>query len=259
MADLEDTFTKTLQNHEQIITDRNKGRSTPDTASSSVTKRIDSIRLHLEKRFCVKQENVSTGCTILPNGNLLIANCYQKSVLMEYSEDCRYICDIPCSKEPFDLTIIDYDRIAITHGHGSSNNIEILNMNNKTIEKEVNLNSSCYGISYQDNKLVRDRIYFTAKHNQTVHCISMAGDEIWVRKEISLINPWDIVVDDYQNVFIVDSDSNSLIVIQHDRSSSRKLLSGRKGLIKPRSLHYNKDKKALLVCDNNGGALYNFM
>lgn len=35
-----------------------------------VTKIIDNIRLRLDKRFYVKQENVSTGCTILPNGNI---------------------------------------------------------------------------------------------------------------------------------------------------------------------------------------------
>lgn len=77
----------------------------------------------------------------------------------------------------------------------------------------------------------KDRFYFTDEENKTVHCISMAGEEIWVRKEKSLVSPRGITVDDHQNVFIVDCDSNLLIVIQHDKSSSRTLLSKTDGLV----------------------------
>lgn len=62
----------------------------------------------------------------------------------------------------------------------------------------------------------KDRIYFTVGEDETVHCISVTGEEIWVRKEKSLSHPYGIAVDDHQNVFVVDQGSRSLIVIQHD-------------------------------------------
>ncbi|XP_071160570.1 uncharacterized protein [Mytilus edulis] len=247
------------------------------------TKSIHSIRLQLKKKFSVEQKDrqtILTGCTMLPNGNVLIAG---KNVVQEYSEDGKHIRDIPCSGEPFDLTVIDTDRIAVTRDNRC---IEILNINNTTVEgKLFQFKEHCYGISYQDNTIVmitqegidiidvggkvlksltvrcgsclgtaKDRIYFTV--DDAVHCISMAGDEIWIRKEKSLTNPWGIAVGDHQNVFVVDQRSNSLIVIQHDGKSSRTLLSTTDGLDKPRLLYYNNEKQVLLLCDNNGGYLY---
>ncbi|XP_063427250.1 uncharacterized protein LOC134710783 [Mytilus trossulus] len=250
------------------------------------TKSIHSIRLQLKKKFSVEQENQETfltGCTMLPNGNVLIANYDEKNVILEYSEDGKHIRDIQCSGSPLDLTVIDTDRIAVTYEEQC---IEILNINNNTIEgKLFHFEESCYGISYQDNTIViitqegidiidvggkvlksftvrcgsfigtaKDRIYFTV--DDAVHCISMAGDEIWIRKEKSLTKPWGIAVDDHQNVFVVDQESNSLIVIQHDGNSSRTLLSTTDGLDNPRPLYYNNEKKVLLLCDDKGCYLY---
>ncbi|CAC5356791.1 unnamed protein product [Mytilus coruscus] len=255
------------------------------------TKSINYVGLQLKTRFNVKQEGVLrvlTGCTMLPNGNLLIADYYGKNVLIEYNEDGKHIRDIPCSDSPFDLTVMDTERIAVTYANDVADDIEFLIIKNNTIEKKVNLNSICNGILCQDNKLfiviedgivitdiagkvlkqlivdcdscigtTKDRINFTVKDDQTVHCISMTGEEILVRKEESLVHPSGITVDDHQNVFVVDRDSNSLIVIQHDGRSSITLLSETDGLVNPRSLHYNKDKKVFLLCDGNGCALYN--
>ncbi|XP_052105735.1 uncharacterized protein LOC127738491 [Mytilus californianus] len=252
------------------------------------TKRIKNVRLQLKKRFNLKQDCNGlqlTGCTMLPNGNLLMAIYFGKKLLVEYSEDGKHIRDIPCSRSPFDLTVIDNDRIALTYGN---HYVEIFNKKNTSFEKEFRLESNCYGISYQDNKLfiitthgivitniagqvlktlyvdcgvylstTTDRIYFNVKRDQTVHCISMTGDEIWVHKEKSLVDPRGITVDDHQNVFVVDIRTSSLIVIQHEGRSSRTLLSKTDGLVNPLSLHYNNEKKELLLCDDNGCALYN--
>ncbi|VDI09834.1 tripartite motif-containing protein 2/3 [Mytilus galloprovincialis] len=249
------------------------------------TKSISSIRLRLKKRFSVEQQDIETalnGCTMLPNGNVLLANFVEANVILEFSEDGKHIRDIPCPGSPFDLTVIDTDRIAVTR---KDQCIEILNKKTNTIEETFELKVNCYGISYQDNTIVivtqegieiidvggkvlktltidcgeyigtsKDRIYFTVA--KTVHCISMAGNEIWVRKEQSLAHPFGIAVDEYQNVFIVDKVANSLIVIQHDGKSSRTLLSTTDGLDNPRSLHYNNEKKVLLLCDDNGCYLY---
>ncbi|CAG2230899.1 unnamed protein product [Mytilus edulis] len=340
-----------------------------------LTKSIENVHIELKERFEVKQKGFFTfeltGCTVLTNGNLLMANNHGNTILMEYSEDGKRIHDIPCSSKPFDLTVIDTDRIAVTYG--DKKYVEILNLKKNTVEKEVEFENDCYGISYQDNKLfiiitggivitdiegkvlktfyfecemyietTKDRIYFTTKrrsncklylhgrrgnmgcvpsrhrtcsdvmpldktaetakrstaladledsltitlqniqqtiydraaalknldgqkrkikntikdtrarilkklddfeqklllvldtqHERTIdriyftvekdknaHYISMADEAIWVHKVESLVDPRGITVDDHQNVFVVDQNSDLLTVIQHDGKAS---------------------------------------
>ncbi|CAG2230902.1 unnamed protein product [Mytilus edulis] len=189
-------------------------------------KTINNIHLKLKKRFKVNKKCVRmwlSGCTMLSNGNVLIVDYWGNNVLMEYSEDGKHIRDIPCSRRPFDLTIIDSDRIAVTYGDRKY--VNILNLKITTVGKKVKFYYSCYGISYQDDKLfissegivitditgkvlktlkvncgryvesTIDRIYFTDNRDHTVHCISMTGEEIWVHKVESLVIPRGITVD----------------------------------------------------------------
>ncbi|CAC5369284.1 unnamed protein product [Mytilus coruscus] len=212
-----------------------------------------NIRLKLKKRFKVNKNGLMmnlSGCIMLSNSNLLIADYLVSNVIMEYRKDGKHIRDIPCSGKPFDLTVIDTDRIAVSYG--ISKYIDILNMKNNTVDRKVQFDNSCYGISYQDNKLfistggiviiditgevlktldtnnglyletTIDKIYFAVKRDHTIHCISMAGEEIWVHKVESLVDPMGITVDDYQNVFVVDRNSNLLKVIQHDGRANKK-------------------------------------
>ncbi|XP_063427277.1 uncharacterized protein LOC134710808 [Mytilus trossulus] len=252
-------------------------------------KSIDSIHVKLKKRFNVKQKEDEeiwlSGCTMLQNGNLLIADYKGEGVLMEYSEDGQHIRNIPCSEPPFDLTVIDNDRIAVTYGHRKY--IQILNTKSHIVERKVKFDKDCYGISYQAKKLfiitddeivildiagnvliilttdcrfyletTVDRIYYNRDH--TVQCISMAGEEIWEHKENFLVSLGGITVDDHQNVLVADGESNSLIVIQHDGKARKTLLSEIDGLNRPTFLHYNKDNKTLLLCNEDGSvALYN--
>ncbi|XP_071160946.1 uncharacterized protein [Mytilus edulis] len=253
------------------------------------TNNINNVRLKLKKKIEVKQKGVLmwlSGCSILPNGNVLIANSLGKCVVMEYSEDGKHIRDIQCSHRPFDLTIIDTDRIAVTYGN--KKNIEILNIKYIKVESKVKLENDCYGISYQDNKLfiksggivitdikgkvmkklnigcelylktTKDRIYFI--NNSIIKCISMTGEKIWEHTEKSSSDLQGITVDDHQNVYVTDRESNTLIAIQHDGQCSKHLLSKTNGLSTPFALHYNKDRQVLLLCNSDKWAfLYNLV
>lgn len=147
-------------------------------------------------------------------------------------------------KYPFDLTVIENDRIAITYG---TCRIVILKIENNISKKTLRLfRKNCYGISYKDKTLViianegivitniagkvlkklkvdcdrylvtaKDRIYFTVGRDHTVHCLSMDGDEIWLHKVESLVLPTGITVDADQNVFTVDEASKQNITIQN--------------------------------------------
>lgn len=131
-----------------------------------------------------------------------------------------------------------------------------MNIKQNTVERKVEFANSCYGISYNANKLfviitngivildiagkvleiltiesglclvtTIDRIYFTDESNDILRCISMTGEEIWVHNMESLVYPRAITVDAHQNVLVADSKSNSVIVIQHDGKLSKILLS----------------------------------
>lgn len=140
---------------------------------------------------------------MLPNGNVLIAAPVDKNVLMEYSEDGKCIRDMPCFGCPFDLTVIDSDRIAVTY---QDRCIKILKKHN-TIKDKFESEEDSYGILYKDNTIIiitqdgikisdvegkvlktltvhcgsyietaKDIFYFTV--DNAVHCISMLCDEI---------------------------------------------------------------------------------
>ncbi|XP_071172202.1 uncharacterized protein [Mytilus edulis] len=116
---------------------------------------FDRTRLQLQQKFKIKDKNNNTnvrGCGILPNNHLLIADFNNKNTAMiEYSDDGRHIRDIPVSYQPFDLAIIDSDRMAVSYG--PKQNMEILNINNKTVHTKVTFEWGCYGISYQKGNI----------------------------------------------------------------------------------------------------------
>lgn len=83
----------------------------------SDTKSIKNIDLRFKTRFNVKKgndENHLSGCSMFPNGNVLIADFSREGDLTEYSEGGKLIRDIPCSGRPFDLAAIDSERFAIS-------------------------------------------------------------------------------------------------------------------------------------------------
>ncbi|VDI33204.1 Hypothetical predicted protein [Mytilus galloprovincialis] len=251
---------------------------------------FDRTSLQLRQKFQIKDKNNYTnlrGCWILPKSHLLIADYYGDKVIMEYKDDGRHIRDIPVSDQPFDLAIIDSDRIAVSY---FGNNMEILNINNKTVLAKVSFESGCYGISYQNGNIyisvvhegivemdvsgkrlrtiggkyakggmyhlttTHDRIYCTNIDQNLVYCCSMMGEDIWTFTNQSLNDPRGISADGDQNVFVVGLSSNNLMMIQHDGKDSKMLLSKSDGLNKPVSVHYNRDKKLLLVCNVKGDA-----
>ncbi|CAG2238333.1 unnamed protein product [Mytilus edulis] len=239
-------------------------------------KSIDNIQFQLRKTVNVEKKNTSmwlTGCTMLSNGNVLIADYVGKNFIMEYSEDGEHIRDIPCSNEPFDFTVMGSEHIAVSYG--DSKYIEILDMKNAPVGSNyVQCNGECYGISYQDNKLfinmngivitnitgkvlktlninwqyqrlylktTKDKIYFTS--NSTVTCISMSGEKIWEHTMKSSVSLRGITVDDHENVYVADEQSNTVISIQHDGQSSRHVLTKSSGLCKTKRVTLQHRRK----------------
>jgi hypothetical protein len=82
-------------------------------------KNSNDIHLQLQYKVNIKQESSSvmwiSGCTILPDGKILIADCRAKRQLMQYGKQGTSYLAIPISGNPFDLTLIDTERVGISY------------------------------------------------------------------------------------------------------------------------------------------------
>ncbi|VDI70799.1 Hypothetical predicted protein [Mytilus galloprovincialis] len=251
---------------------------------------LDSIRLLLRQKFTIKGVNkIKNVCggVILTNNHLLIVDKGLQRVIKEYNEDGRHIRDIPVSGKPFDLTVIDIDRIAVSY---NDRYMEILNIKDNEVNAKVAFKWPCYGIACQNGKVyikvlnegivefdvsskrlrtfgeqyggpsiiyiatTKNRIYCTDLVNKTIYCRSITGADIWTFTDESLVQPMGISVDGNENVFVVGTDSSNLMVIQRKRKLSKTLLTAADGLNNPVIVHYNQDTKLLLICNAGGNS-----
>ncbi|CAC5374799.1 unnamed protein product [Mytilus coruscus] len=256
---------------------------------------VHDTRLQLLKQFKVKQlgENMNiSGYAILANGNLLMADQSGQKVIMEYNEDGHFIRDIPVSAKPYNMIVIDTDRIAVSYG--VQKYIEIIDLKNKNVMKKVKLKNYCYGISFSDGKVyvvvrkegivvldmegtilntikfstggsvynittTKDKIYYTIMAENTVYCCSTYGKEVWNFKGTnSLVVPSGISADRDQNVIVLGLSSNNLLVLQNEGKISKALLTKTDGLDQPSSVCYNKENNMLLVCNQKNGDAFLF-
>lgn len=245
---------------------------------------ICNISVQLQQKFDLKQPTKS-----ITDNRIIIADYFGSGKLIEYTIDGNNIREIPASDEPYDLTAVATDRIAVTYG--SFQYLEIINRNNDNERKKVPCGSYCWGISYQDQRLyvfvngrgivvmdlngekfniidtnlssvyyiatTNDRIYYTDQGNNTVHCCSIHGQEIWVFKDQFISQPRGISVDYEQNVFVSCESSNNLTLIHHDGKDSKVLLTDQDELDKPGAVYYCKEKKSVCLGYKKGSvAIY---
>ncbi|XP_052065946.1 uncharacterized protein LOC127705657 [Mytilus californianus] len=175
-----------------------------------------------------------TGCLILHNGNILILDILKGNRIMEYDGQGQFVRYISCSGDPYYSTLIAPDQIAVTYF--SMNKIEIIHLSITQVQK-IRTTNQCEGISYRHGKLYvvmeemgivvlelsgkilytvtidfryvsniatsKDRIYYTNERKNTIHCLSLTGQEIWEYQNESIALPKGIAVADNQDVFVV--------------------------------------------------------
>ncbi|XP_071172329.1 uncharacterized protein [Mytilus edulis] len=247
---------------------------------------FNRTRLQLRQKFKLNRKNNVCACTVLQNGQLLIANVhsYVYSEIMEYNEDGRHIRDIPVPGKLFDLTVIDNNRIAVTYG----NHMMIMDIENNRVDTKITFERRCLGISYE-NKIIyalvvnegivkfdtsgnrlhtadckfidpgnvfcitttKDRIHCTDYYKNEIYCCSMTGKYIWTFTDKFPVDTQGISADSEHNLFVVGRNSNHLIMIKHNGTVSKVLLTESDGLNNPVPVHYNRDNKLLLICNES--------
>ncbi|CAC5361311.1 unnamed protein product [Mytilus coruscus] len=215
------------------------------------------------------------------------AQIQQKVKPAKYSEGRNYIGSIQVSAYPYDITVIDSDRIAITYGNEKC--FKIFNYRNSRVEKKILTGGCCWGLSQSNGKIYvkLDKVdlevyditgkklrtlaadcdeYISASKNNlfgasflqsTVCCYDMNGQEVWKFQDDSLAHPFGVSNDRSGNVFVVGRQSRNLILIQHDDKAYKHLLNLKEDSC-PSAVYYNTDKNTLLYCNEQGDycALY---
>ncbi|XP_063409082.1 uncharacterized protein LOC134692554 [Mytilus trossulus] len=247
---------------------------------------VADVKLQLITKVDIKKEGnmYITGCAILPGGNLLFSN-YRNKKLLEYSVEGTYIGSIQVSAAPYDITVLDSDRIAISYGEYKF--FEIFNYRKSLVDKKIQTGEHCWGLSQSNGNIyvVCENVevfdingkklrslnaeayeYISASKNNffcsddlhsTVCCYDMNGKEVWKFRDDSLEYPYGVANDCCGNVFVACRTSKNLIIIQHDGKTYKNLLDNEDNSFL-RAVCYNEDKNTLLYCDEQGDhcALY---
>ena len=247
-----------------------------------------NVQLHLEREFIISKEGTVvmaiSGCTVLPSGHLLVADNFGKPQLMEYTGDGRHVRNIPTWTVPFDVTVIDSTRIAVTYGYSEC--VEIIRLQDNNVEKKTLLENNCFGVTYQKGRIycvvfgkgivvmnlsgetldtitlsnslsvyyitsTENRLYYTDSKAHQVYCCSMSGEVVWVFQDERIVNPTGLSIDGNQNIFVVGKISENIVLIQNDGKDSKILGTPSQNLDKPNVICY--DKRRLLVCEENSG------
>ncbi|CAG2188396.1 unnamed protein product [Mytilus edulis] len=218
---------------------------------------------------------VVTGCVMLTNGDMLIADHWDRNIVLISNESDKHAKYSKIPNFPYDLTMMDSDHIAITHGESSTYALTVLKLSTGVVEKEIPTKQfaekystiqHCFGISYWDNKLYvmveKVGIVVLDTSGKALDTISIdtekVGQEIWVYQDKSIVEPCGLAVASNLDVFISCSKSNNVILIRCDGKDSKIVLQKGDNLVKPKAIHFNRERRELLVCNesNQHAAVY---
>lgn len=132
------------------------------------------VDLQFSLKFAVKPQLQISGCLILCDGRILIADFYTTGKLMEYDFTGNYVSDIDVEGRPFDLTEINQDRFAVTYPDIKC--LKIISNKISFVEKKTNFKNSCYGISSHNEKI------FTLVQKHGIMKIDLTGTILFTIK-----------------------------------------------------------------------------
>jgi hypothetical protein len=233
------------------------------------------------------------GCCILSNDKMvLVSHCIGEVIVVHKDGSRDYAINIR-SGHPFDVTCIDSNTIVVSV-EDRDNQIRIIDLNKRSITKQINSKSTVWGITYNDGSLIYcsenkglirihlkdnsitpvvscslppcsyvttngNNIYYT---NNTIHkitCCDMNGKVQWEFGDTNvLVQPSGITTDNNNNIDVVGLVSHNVVVISPDGQSHKVLLSHRDGLCLPCGICCDRASNQLLLINgrDNAGLLY---
>ncbi|CAG2238552.1 unnamed protein product [Mytilus edulis] len=227
----------------------------------------------------------------MPSGNIVFVD-QNNDRLIIHNENGLFVCEIPVSHWPVDVTCIDKNTVAVTHNAGS-NHIEIINIVNKKIVNQIKTSNLCYGITNEKGELIyyekgrgiqtadvnskstattvvkvdgeqywnyvttsKGKIYHTNSESGIVTCYRcFTGQKVWEYKDESVVESvYGVAVDNDSNVYVVSNENNSIVVLSPDGKHACRLLGRLNGIQCPCGIYFDKRRNILLVTNLCGTA-----
>jgi hypothetical protein len=266
---------------------RRKDKQAQMMVAGVPAKSISNICLKLKHQFTTGCNDI-TGCFILTGGKMAFIN-YDPAFLQILNVDGSKERNLSLPIwDALDVACIDQNTAAVTSP--SDKLITLVDLNNGKTVKSINTNTTCCGITSTNGMLVfsvfgkglikvdlkdgniveivafaadfwsrvtsfNDRLYYTDSMRSEVVCCDINGTILWTFTDKSVLKtPRSITVDDYGNVYVIDANPVNVIVIYPDGKEHRQLLSKADRLENPRSLHYDRKTRQLLVANANTSA-----
>lgn len=194
---------------------------------------------------------------------------------------------------PYDVTIIDESRVAVSHL--AAETISIVNLSTEKIEKTLSTENNLYGISYINNYIIfcvpraglkrlnltnetidsviddkkvainsyvvasKKKICYTCPDTSDgVVVLNSLYDVIFKLQDKTLLRfPCGVAIDRNKNVYMIGFESTNLLVITPD-GKTHQLLGKDEGLDSPTAVHYNYHTKQLMVVVCTKGKIHTY-
>ena len=232
--------------------------------------------------------SIILSCVILPNKQMICVDSHARNKrLIAFNEDGSHDRNINLTSKPFDIAVIDDNKIALSFPWSARKRIGIINMSNSKLDPDILLKNKCYGISYDKERLFvvvktegilimdlcgqvsaclpiegqgifyvhvkNDRIYCSDECNDTVQCYDMEGCSIWTFKDSNLESPRSISADD-NFILIAGCKTNNVVSVYLDGSLARVICDSDDGINNPTSIYF--DSQNLLVCNSSNAQAF---
>jgi hypothetical protein len=257
-------------------------------------KSVNDIMLKLKQTIKISHSDVRR-CCILSNGKMVVTTYCPGEVIVLHKDGSMDFTINISSHIIRDVTCIDSNTIAVSvFSVGSNYQVCVIDLNKRSITKNINTKSDLYGITYNDGSLIccadhkgliridlkdnsiiplvrcslpaysyvttnGNNTYYTNTIQDKVACCDMDGKVQWEFKDTNvLVKPSGIATDNNNNIYVIGAGSDNVVILSPDEQNCKVLLSDRDGIYLPSGIHCDRASNQLLLIKTGGdpGLLY---
>ncbi|XP_063428736.1 uncharacterized protein LOC134711786 [Mytilus trossulus] len=257
---------------------------------SRVQSNINNMTMNIKTTIDINMDKISDMICLM-DGRFIVVEEFGKVNL--FTSDGKLQKQLPLPDGAWSVTQINQNTIAITYPEEKA--IKIFNMENEIVTKVITLDKQCFGLSFSNNSLVvglsdngceiriielegntlksiqveskshleyfvycNDRVIFSDFYGNAVNCVDESGQQIWKYTQ-DLEGPRGLCTDTHgTNIFVVDYQSDKIIVISKDGQNNKVLINEEEGLDSPQCICLKPNESSGLICDNSGTYLAKF-
>ncbi|CAC5388389.1 unnamed protein product [Mytilus coruscus] len=257
-----------------VILTRRKDKQAQKVVPHVSNRSVENINLKVHTTVNTMGDQ-TWGCYTLLDGRMAFT-FYNSKTVWVFKTDGSKDFEVKTPIFPFDISYIsENNTLAVTTVQSERKCITVIDIQNKEIITEIQVESYYYGITVKENKficsvakngikminpyknsisdLVRDNLH--CYETNSVICSDMQGIVQWTFKiESVLTGPRGISVDNDGNVYAVGKASNN-VVVRSDGQQHKEILTASDGLSNPNALDYCKSTNQLLVANFSNSAM----